>query len=110
MISHDLHFRLTQKVLKSCVKKEFGQDIKIKICGLTFICNRQIKNLKPLYKDKIFVITKKELTQEIKVLLKDFLMKKLSQINVCITGEIPSKDFKVELNFISSLKEGLPKN
>jgi len=48
---------------------------------MTFISNREHNQLRPMYREKIWVISKTELTEEKKEEINDLLLKKCNQID-----------------------------
>lgn len=103
MINPNTHFRITQHLLRKYIVKKFGKEIKIKMCGMTFISNREFNQLRPMYREKIWVISKNELTDDKKEEINDLLLKKCNQIELAISGDSRIEIVNVGLTFISPL-------
>jgi hypothetical protein len=118
MTKVESQYRITQNLLARYVRKNFS-DIKIKICGMRFVVNRKeyLNNrkvytgnmeeltewLRPKYQEKIWVITKEELSEEKKEELNDLLLQKFNQIELAITCDYKVEIVNLGLTFISPL-------
>ena len=107
MVTAETKYRVTQNLLRKFIKKKYGDLIKIRVNAIRFIRNREF-NYDPInfdihykYSELISVLSKTELTEDQKKEIKDFLLIKINQIQLAITGNLKVEIECVGLTFVS---------